>query len=69
MSALSRASLRSQYKNRLEESRLAAEDRRSKSPHIAVPTKMSVDDELVLDDDNDEFDEDMALPDDLKGEN
>ena len=67
-SARSRASLRSHYKNQLEESRQAAEDRRSKTPVITLPSKLSVDDELVLDDDDDDFDEEMALPDDLKGD-
>ncbi|KAK7096390.1 hypothetical protein V1264_005690 [Littorina saxatilis] len=65
-SARSRASLRSHYKNRLGESRQAAEDRRSNTPQISLPSKMSVDEELVLDDDDD-FDE-MALPNDLKDE-
>ena len=67
-SARSRASLRTHYKNQLEETRQAAEDRRSKTPVITLPSKLSVDDELVLDEDEeDEFDEEMALPDDLKG--
>ncbi|KAL8591259.1 hypothetical protein ACOMHN_017583 [Nucella lapillus] len=68
-SARSRASLRSDYKKRLVESRQAAEDRRAKSPHIQLPANLSVDDELVVDDDDDdEFDDDMALPDDVKEE-
>ena len=67
-SARSRASLRTHYKNQLEETRQAVEDRRSKTPVITLPSKLSVDDELVLDEDEeDEFDEEMALPDDLKG--
>ncbi|XP_076439302.1 uncharacterized protein LOC143278152 isoform X3 [Babylonia areolata] len=74
-SARSRASLRSDYKRRLEESRQAADERRARSPLIKLPANLSVDDELVLDDDDDDddiyeegFDKEMALPDDLKEE-
>lgn len=56
-SAQSRASLRYQFKNRLEESRNAAEERRSKSP---VPSQRSIDDQLIEDDD-------FPIPDDIKG--
>ena len=58
---------------KLEEAKLAAEDRRSKSPAINLPTQLTVDDELILDEDDDEDadyfleDGDMPIPDDLKG--
>lgn len=52
------------YKSRLEDARQAAEDRRSKSPHIALPTKSSLDDELIVDEND--VDEDIMLLDDLK---
>ncbi|GFR67892.1 Dpy-19-like protein 3, partial [Elysia marginata] len=72
-SAHSRASLREQYKAKLEEAKTAAEDRRSKSPAINLPTHLTVDDELILDDDEDEEGDDyfleegeMPIPDDLK---
>ncbi|XP_052692633.1 uncharacterized protein LOC128170920 isoform X2 [Crassostrea angulata] len=58
-SAQSRASLRYQFKNRLEESRNAAEERRSKSPVISVPSQRSIDDQLIEDDD-------FPIPDDIK---
>uniref|UniRef100_K1R1G3 Dpy-19-like protein 3 n=1 Tax=Magallana gigas TaxID=29159 RepID=K1R1G3_MAGGI len=58
-SAQSRASLRYQFKNRLEESRNAAEERRSKSPVIYVPSQRSIDDQLIEDDD-------FPIPDDIK---
>ena len=48
---MSRASLRHQFKNRLEESRHAAEERRSKSPVISVPSQRSLDDQLIEVDD------------------
>lgn len=60
-SAQSRASLRHQFKNRLEESRNAAEERRSKSPVISVPSQRSIDDQLIEDDD-------FPIPDDIKEE-
>lgn len=59
-SAQSRASLRYQFKYRLEESRNAAEERRSKSPVISVPSQRSIDDQLIEDDD-------FPIPDDIKG--
>ena len=59
-SAQSRASLRHQFKNRLEESRHAAEERRSKSPVISVPSQRSLDDQLIEDDD-------FPIPDEIKG--
>ena len=52
---------------------MAAEDRRSKSPAINLPTQMTVDYELILDGDDDEDDDyfleegEMPIPDDLKG--
>ncbi|XP_078329129.1 uncharacterized protein LOC111112655 isoform X1 [Crassostrea virginica] len=60
-SAQSRASLRHQFKNRLEESRHAAEERRSKSPVISVPSQRSLDDQLIEDDD-------FPIPDEIKEE-
>lgn len=63
-SAKSRASLRNQFKSRLDETRQAVEDRRTKSPVIAVPTQKSVDDELIMEDDDD----DLPIPDDMKEE-
>lgn len=62
-SAKSRASLRNQFKSRLDETRMAAESRRTKSPVIRVPTQKSIDDELI----DDDFDDDLPIPDDLKG--
>ena len=52
MSAESRASLRSQYKTKLEETKSAVEERRLKSPAISVPSQSSLDDELILDEDD-----------------
>lgn len=63
-SAKSRASLRNQFKNRLDETRHAIETRRTMSPVITVPQQKSVDDELIEDDDDDE---DLPIPDDQKG--
>ncbi|XP_061170471.1 myosin-10-like isoform X3 [Saccostrea echinata] len=60
-SSQSRASLRNQFRNRLEESRLAAEERRSKSPAISVPSQRSIEDQLVEDDD-------FPIPDEIKEE-
>jgi hypothetical protein len=60
-SSQSRASLRNQFRNRLEESRHAAEERRSKSPAISVPSQRSIDDQLVEDDD-------FPIPDEIKGQ-
>lgn len=60
-SSHSRASLRNQFRNRLEESRHAAEERRSKSPAISVPSQRSIDDQLVEDDD-------FPIPDEIKGQ-
>ncbi|XP_048750682.2 myosin heavy chain, striated muscle-like isoform X3 [Ostrea edulis] len=60
-SSHSRASLRNQFRNRLEESRHAAEERRSKSPAISVPSQRSIDDQLVEDDD-------FPIPDEIKEE-
>lgn len=62
-SAKSRASLRNQFKSRLDETRQAVEDRRTKSPVITVPAQKSIDDELIIDDDDD----DLPIPDDQKG--
>ena len=47
----SRASLRDQFKNRLEEPCHAAEESRSKSPVISVPSQRSLDDQLIEVDD------------------
>ncbi|XP_041355858.1 uncharacterized protein LOC121373345 isoform X2 [Gigantopelta aegis] len=52
MSAKSRASLRSQYKNKLEETKSAVEERRLKSPAISVPSQCSLTDELILDEED-----------------
>ncbi|CAL1539571.1 unnamed protein product, partial [Lymnaea stagnalis] len=54
-SAQSRASLRQQFKMKLGEAKQAAEDRRSKSPAILLPTQLTVDDELIIDEDDDEI--------------
>ncbi|XP_053387320.1 uncharacterized protein LOC123542904 [Mercenaria mercenaria] len=62
-SAKSRASLRSQFKSRLDETRQAVEERRTKSPVIAVLAQKSIDDELIIEDDDD-----LPIPDDLKEE-
>ncbi|XP_060555548.1 uncharacterized protein LOC132716319 isoform X1 [Ruditapes philippinarum] len=62
-SAKSRASLRSQFKSRLDETRQAVEDRRTKSPVISLPPHKSIDDELIIEDDDD-----LPIPDDLKEE-
>ena len=52
---------------KLQETKSAAEDRRAKSPAIQLPTKMTVDDELVLEDDDDEDVEGFYDEEDLKG--
>ena len=39
------------------------EDRRTKSPVITVPPHKSIDDELIIEDEDD-----LPIPDDLKGE-
>ena len=63
-SAKSRASLRNQFKTRLEETRTVVEDRRAKSPAISIPSQKSLeDDQLIIDDDDD----DLPIPDDMKG--
>ncbi|KAL4216430.1 hypothetical protein ACF0H5_024155 [Mactra antiquata] len=61
-SAKSRASLRNQFKSRLDETRHAVEERRTKSPVITVPAQKSIEDELIIDDDDD----DLPIPDDQK---
>jgi hypothetical protein len=58
LSAKSRASLRSQYKTKLEETRLAVEERRSKSPAISIPSQRSLEEDQLIEDDDD-----VALPD------
>ena len=60
-SAKSRASLRSQYKTKLEETRLAVEERRSKSPAISIPSQRSLEEDQLIEDDDD-----VALPDEMK---
>ena len=63
-SAKSRASLRKEFKNRLEETRNIVEDRRANTPAISLPSQKSLDeDQLIVDDDDD----DMPIPDDMKG--
>lgn len=63
-SAKSRASLRKEFKTRLEETRSVVEDRRAKSPAISVPSQKSLDeDQLIID----EEDDDLPIPDDMKG--
>ncbi|XP_052059105.1 myosin heavy chain, striated muscle-like isoform X5 [Mytilus californianus] len=61
-SAISRASLRSQYKAKLEETRHAVEERRSKSPAISIPSQRSLEEDQLIEDEDD----DVALPDDFK---
>ncbi|XP_052240245.1 myosin-11-like [Dreissena polymorpha] len=63
-SAKSRASLRNQFKSRLDETKHAVESRRTKSPLITLPAQKSVDDELIIESD----DEDLPIPDELKEE-
>lgn len=63
-SAKSRASLRSQYRNKLEEARSAAEDRRSKSPAISVPSVRSLEEDQLVEE---EDDEDIPVTDEFKG--
>ncbi|CAG2255504.1 unnamed protein product [Mytilus edulis] len=63
-SALSRASLRSQYKAKLEETRHAVEERRSNTPAISIPSPRSLEEDQLIEDEDD----DVALPDDFKGE-
>ncbi|XP_059162688.1 uncharacterized protein LOC131946064 isoform X2 [Physella acuta] len=53
-SAQSRASLRHQYKVKLGEAKLAAEDRRSKSPAIQLTTQITIDDDLILEEEEDD---------------
>ncbi|KAJ8311754.1 hypothetical protein KUTeg_011109 [Tegillarca granosa] len=62
-SAKSRASLRSQYRNKLEEARSAAEDRRSKSPAISVPSVRSLEEDQLVEE---EDDEDIPVTDEFK---
>ena len=64
-SAKSRASLRKEFKNRLEETRNVVEDRRAKSPAISIPSQKSLDDDQLIVDDEEE--DDLPIPDDLKG--
>ena len=54
MTSHSRASLRSQYRLKLEENRAAIEDRRAKSPAISVPSQRSLEEDQLIDED-DEF--------------
>ncbi|XP_063437065.1 myosin heavy chain, striated muscle-like isoform X14 [Mytilus trossulus] len=61
-SALSRASLRSQYKAKLEETRQAVEERRSNTPAISIPSPRSLEEDQLIEDEDD----DVALPDDFK---
>ncbi|XP_071141114.1 myosin-10-like [Mytilus edulis] len=61
-SALSRASLRSQYKAKLEETRHAVEERRSNTPAISIPSPRSLEEDQLIEDEDD----DVALPDDFK---
>ncbi|VDI50831.1 Hypothetical predicted protein [Mytilus galloprovincialis] len=61
-SALSRASLRSQYKAKLEETRHAVEERRSNTPAISIPSPRSLEEDQLVEDEDD----DVALPDDFK---
>lgn len=61
-SAQSRASLRNQYKAKLEETRQAVEERRSKSPAISIPSQRSLEEDQLIEDDDD-----IVLPDNLKG--
>ncbi|KAL3884703.1 hypothetical protein ACJMK2_024815 [Sinanodonta woodiana] len=64
-SAKSRASLRNQYKNKLDETRGAIEERRAKSPAISIPSQKSLDDDqLILE----EEEEDIPVADDIKEE-
>lgn len=62
-SAQSRASLRNQYKAKLEETRQAVEERRSKSPAISIPSQRSLEEDQLIEDEDD----DVALPENLKG--
>ena len=63
-SAKSRASLRNQFKSRLEETRNVVEDRRANTPAISIPSQKSLDeDQLIIDEDDD----DLPIPDDMKG--
>ena len=60
-SSMSRASLRNQYRNKLEEVRAAVEDRRAKSPAVSIPSQRSLDDDQLIDEDDD------MMTDDVKG--
>ncbi|XP_033725885.1 myosin-6-like isoform X14 [Pecten maximus] len=53
-SALSRASLRKEYRNKLGEVRAAVEDRRTKSPAISIPSQRSLEDDQLIDEDDDD---------------
>ena len=64
-SAKSRASLRNQFKSRLDETRHAVESRRTMSPVVNVPTHKSIEDELIEDDDDEQ--QELPIPDDQKG--
>ncbi|KAL5020532.1 hypothetical protein ScPMuIL_003424 [Solemya velum] len=68
-SAKSRASLRSQYRMRLEETRLAAEDRRSKSPVISVMSHKSMEEAAIFleDDEDDELPFTDEVKEDISG--
>lgn len=65
LSARRRAQLRDVYKTRLVGARQAAEDRRANTPLITIPTREALEDDLV---DDEEEQDDVALPDELKGE-
>lgn len=60
----SRASLRTEYKARLAETKLAMEDRRSKSPAVSIPSLHSLDEDQLIEDD---VDLDALMPDNRKG--
>ncbi|XP_060075166.1 uncharacterized protein LOC132554861 [Ylistrum balloti] len=53
-SALSRASLRKEYRNKLGEVRAAVEDRRTKSPAISIPSQRSLEEDQLIDEDDDD---------------
>ncbi|PVD36226.1 hypothetical protein C0Q70_03202 [Pomacea canaliculata] len=64
LSARRRAQLRDVYKTRLVGARQAAEDRRANTPLITIPTREALEDDLV----DEEEQDDVALPDELKEE-
>ncbi|KAK3609983.1 hypothetical protein CHS0354_011824 [Potamilus streckersoni] len=65
-SAKSRASLRNQYKTKLDETRGAIEERRAKSPAISIPSQKSLDDDLLILEEEEE--DDIPVADDIKEE-